>query len=140
MSIKAFLGVIFRNADHDIFQNDPVQILRAIYILRRSLRCGNEDFSVLLQPLLVDCDLNGISSESVERIDEHDLPFLRGIAVRKHTLELCPVVVGTGHGAVDICTDDPEAVPRGKIVTHAQLSFDGLLGLPFTRIPRIDNC
>ena len=135
-----FCGVIFRNADHDVFQNDPVQILRAVYVLRRSLRCGNEDFSVLLQTLLVDGDLDGISPKSVKSIDEYDLPFLWSVAVRKHTLELRPVVVGTGHGAVDICTDDPETVPRGKIVAHAQLAFDGLLGLPFTRIPRIDNC
>ena len=80
-----------------------------------------------MQPLFVDGDLHGISAEPVEGIDEDDLPFLRAVAVGKHLLKLCSVVIGAGHGAVDIRFDDTQAVALRKFVADAELPFNGLL-------------
>ena len=132
-------GIIFGNADHDVFEDDAVQILRAVYILRCSLRCGDKNFPVLLKPLFVNGDFNGISSEPVEGIDENDLPFLRGIAVREHPLKLRPVVVGAGHGTVYIRSHNAQPVTLRKFVADAELSFYGLLGLPLAAISRVDH-
>ena len=116
--------------DHNIFQDDAVKVLRAVDVLRRPLRCRDEHFPVLVQPLFVDGNLHGISSEPVEGIDENDLPFLRTVAVGKHLLELCSVVVCAGHGAVDIRFDDTQTVAFRKFVTDTELPFDGLFRLP----------
>ena len=93
-----------------------------------------------MQPLFVDGDLNGISAESVEGIDEDDLPFLRAVAVRKHSLKFCSVVIGARHGAVDIRPHNTQIVALCKFVTDTKLTFDGLLRLPLTAIPRVNNC
>ena len=67
--LRKLSGIVLRKADHDVFEDDAVQVLRAVYILRRPLRGGNEYFPVLMQPLFVDGDLNGISAEPVKSID-----------------------------------------------------------------------
>lgn len=90
------------------------------------LALRDKNFPVLLKPLFVNGDFNGISSEPVEGIDENDLPFLRGIAVREHPLKLRPVVVGAGHGTVYIRSHNAQPVTLRKFVADAELSFYGI--------------
>ena len=57
---------------------------------------------VLLQTLLVDGDLYGIASETVDGIYKHDIPRHRFFAVRQHLLKSGAMVVRSRHGSVDI--------------------------------------
>ena len=44
--------------------------------------CGrDQDFAVFLQSLFIDGDLDGVSSESIESVDQNDIPFFGSIAV-----------------------------------------------------------
>ena len=62
------------------------------------------------------------------------------VAVFKHTLKIFAVVVGAGHGAVDVSADDDQIVALCVIVADVELTFDGLLGLPLGTVPRVDDC
>ena len=62
------------------------------------------------------------------------------VAVFKHTLKIFAVVVGAGHGAVDVSADDDQIVALCIIVSDSELTFDGLLGLPLGTAPRADDC
>ena len=61
------------------------------------------------------------------------------VAVFKHTLKIFAVVVGAGHGAVDVSADDDQIVAFCVIAADVELTFNGLFGLPFGTIPRIDH-
>ena len=62
------------------------------------------------------------------------------VAVFKHTLKIFAIVVGAGHGAVDVGADDDKIVALCIIVADVELTFDGLLGLPLGTVPRVDDC
>ena len=62
------------------------------------------------------------------------------VAVFEHTLKIFAVVVGAGHGAVDVSADDDQFVAFCIIVADVELTFDGLLGLPLGTVPRVDDC
>ena len=61
------------------------------------------------------------------------------VAVFKHTLKIFAVVVGTGHGAVDVSADDDQIVALCIIVADVELPFDGLFGLQLGTVPRVDD-
>lgn len=56
-----------------------------------------------------------------------------------HLLEGRPVVVPSGHGPVDVSVDDGIATFLGVLRYDADLTFDGLLVLPFGGITGIDD-
>ena len=62
------------------------------------------------------------------------------VAVFEHTLKIFAVIVGAGHGAVDVSADDDQFVAFCIIVADVELPFDGLLGLPLGTVPRVDDC
>ena len=62
------------------------------------------------------------------------------VAVFEHALKIFAVVVGAGHGAVDVSADDDQIVAFCVIAADVELTFDGLLGLPLGTVPRVDDC
>ena len=77
-----------------------------------------------------------ITGEPIKFVNEDEVPGFF-VAVFEHLLEGFAVVVGAGHGAVDIRIDDNDVVAFGKFVADSLLPFDGLLGLAVTRITQI---
>lgn len=80
--LRKLRRIVFGKTDIDVFQKDAVKVFRAVDILRCPLRGGNERLMVLLQTLLVDGDLYGIASETVDGIHEYDIPRHRLFAVQ----------------------------------------------------------
>ena len=70
---------------------------------------------------------------------EYIIPRTFG-AVFEHPLKIGTIVVGARHGSVDIGIENKNIVPLRVFSAYAYLPFDGLLGLPFAAVPRIDDC
>ena len=58
MSIKTFQRVVFRQPNHNIFENDAVKIFGTVNVHGSALRGRNQYFIVFLQPLLIDGDFD----------------------------------------------------------------------------------
>ena len=66
------------------------------------------------------------------------VPFF---AVGNHAFKIGPIVVGAGHGAVDISIENEDLVLFCIFFADMDLPFDGLLGLVFGRIAGVnDGC
>ena len=61
------------------------------------------------------------------------------VTVFEHTLKIFAVIVGAGHGAVNVSADDDQIVALCVIVTDVELTFNGLFGLPFGTVSRVDD-
>ena len=87
----------------------------------------------------MDCHLVFITGESIKFVNEN---IIEGffVAVFKHTLKIFAVIVGAGHGAVNVSADDDQIVALCVIVTYVELTFNGLFGLPFGTVSRVDDC
>ena len=71
--------------------------------------------------------------------NEDIIPFLLG-AVLNHALKVRSVVIGAGHGSVDVSIDDDDVVPLCVFFADAELPLYGLLRLVVGRIPRVNRC
>ena len=93
MSIKTFCRIILCKSDVHIFQQDSVQVFRAVDVFRSALRCGNKCLMTFLDFLFVDSDLDGVSPESVDGVDKDNIPWNGLCAIGEHLLECGAVIV-----------------------------------------------
>ena len=70
--------------------------------------------------------------------DKHIIPSLL-VAVFHHLLKGVAVVVCACCGSVYILIYDQNVVTLGIVVANADLSFDGLFGLPIAAVSRVDH-
>ncbi len=70
---------------------------------------------------------------------ENVIPFPL-FAVFHHTLEVGTVVIGSRHGAVDVCCEDENVVPLCIFAADTDLTFYGLLRLIVGRVTGVDHC
>lgn len=131
------MSVLVVVTNHNIFENDAVKIFGTVNVHGSALRGRNQYFIVFLQPLLIDGNFDGVSAESIKGINEHDIPDLWLIAVAEHSLKFRPMVVCSRHSTVNVGVYDFQIVSFRKFIADTQLSFNGLLGLPFARISRM---
>ena len=60
--------------------------------------------------------------------------------VLQHPLKIVSVVVGAGHGAVNVGVHDHQIVMLGVGRALSELTFNGLFGLSFAGIAGVDDC
>ena len=140
ISIKTFRGVIFSESDIDVFEENAVKVFCAIDIFRCALGRRDERLMVLFQFLLVQSNLDGISAESVNGIDENDIPKHGFFCIGKHPLKFCAVIVRSRGCTVSIGVDDRQPVFLRKVAAYAELAFNRLVILLFAGISCVNNC
>ena len=97
---------------------------------------GEDAHAGALELLFVDRGVVAVAGEAVEAVDD-DKGKLAFFRVGDHALKLGAVIVGAGHGAVDILADHAEALLLAVRLVRAELEFYTVFGLPLGRKPRV---
>ena len=101
---------------------------------------GEHFDAVIFEGAFVNCGFIFVAGKAIKLIDEDIVP-VPFFAVGNHAFKIGPVVVGAGHGAVDISIENEDLVLFCIFFADMDLSFDRLLGLVFGRIAGVnDGC
>lgn len=133
MSIKSVCRIILVHAFQEAFQDDVFGTIGDIF------HCRHELHAVFFERVFMDRRFILITRKSIKFVNKHHVPLMFG-AVLDHALKVGTQVVGACHGTVDICSDDQDVVRLGILLANAELTFNGLLCLRITAVPRIDDC
>ena len=125
-------GIILSQGFQHSLQNDSFRGFGDI------LHDGNHADAVLLQDPLVHGGIIPVPGKAVQFPDKHDLELML-FRVLDHPLEVRPVILRAGKGAVDIFADHAVSVLFRVGIAVVQLTFNGLFRLGMGRITGIND-